>query len=141
MAHGHSAWRMMAWHGAKWEVGMVCDCGRTAVCRIAHNYPLSLRIAARRPLLVNSNSATPPCGMCRGASPSMDKGAIQKKTTDPDVVGWLLGSSEAEKVPGSVSSPPDFFKIVFLNSPHRETPKNVFLEEPTNHPKVRHFFF
>jgi hypothetical protein len=40
----------------------------------------------------------------------------------------LVGSSEAKKVPGLVS----FFVIceiiliVFLNSPHQETPKNVF---------------
>jgi hypothetical protein len=36
----------------------------------------------------------------------------------------MVGSSEAKKVPGLVSFFGEIF-IVFLNSPHRETPKNV----------------
>jgi len=40
-------------------------------------------------------------------------------------LGWLVGSSEAKKVPGLVRFFWGDFLIVFLNSPHRETPKNV----------------
>jgi hypothetical protein len=55
-------------------------------------------------------------------SPGLTKqGALKKKRRTPT---WLVGSSEAKKVPGLVRFFPDFF-IVFLNSPHRETPKNV----------------
>jgi hypothetical protein len=42
--------------------------------------------------------------------------------TDLDVVGWFLGGQKSTRV-GQV-----FFRdflIVFLHSPHRETPKNV----------------
>jgi hypothetical protein len=56
-------------------------------------------------------------------------GALKNKLTDLGVVGWFLGG---QKVPGLVSFFVRFF-IVFLNSPHRETPKNVI---KTNREKI-----
>jgi hypothetical protein len=46
----------------------------------------------------------------------------KQKVTDPYVVGWFLGGQK--KYQGWSDFFRDFF-IVFLNSPHRETPKNV----------------
>jgi hypothetical protein len=48
------------------------------------------------------------------------KGHSKRNPTDPDVVGWFLGGQKSTRV-GQFF---DFF-VVFLNSPHRETPKNV----------------
>jgi hypothetical protein len=47
------------------------------------------------------------------------QGALkQKQNADPDVVGWFLGGQKSTRVG-------QFFGVffVFLNSPHRETPK------------------
>jgi hypothetical protein len=48
------------------------------------------------------------------------KGPQKKNPGTPVVGGWVRGQRRTR-----VSFFPDFFKIVFLNSPHRETPKNV----------------
>jgi hypothetical protein len=50
------------------------------------------------------------------------QGALKKKVTGLGVVGWFLGGQKSTRV-GQIFSR-DFF-IVFLNSPYRETPKNV----------------
>jgi hypothetical protein len=52
----------------------------------------------------------------------LGKGHSKRKVTDPYVVGWFLGGQKSTRV-GQIFFR-DFF-IVFLNSPHRETPKNV----------------
>jgi hypothetical protein len=49
------------------------------------------------------------------------KGQSKKKVTDPYVVGWFLGGQKSTRV-GQKKT--EVF-ILFLNSPHRETPKNV----------------
>jgi hypothetical protein len=49
---------------------------------------------------------------------ALSRGTPKKPRRTPT---WLVGSSEAKKVPGLVSFF-DFF-VVFLNSPHRETSK------------------
>jgi hypothetical protein len=59
----------------------------------------------------------------------------KKKVTDLDVVGWFLGGQKSTRA-GQVFFR-DFF-IVFLNSPHRETPKNVM---KTNREKIGFGFF
>jgi hypothetical protein len=41
---------------------------------------------------------------------------------DPYVVGWFLGGQKSTKVGQIVL---EIFFIVFLNSPHRETPKTM----------------
>jgi hypothetical protein len=48
--------------------------------------------------------------------------ALKKKVTDLDVVGWFLGGQKSTRVGQFFLG--DFF-IVFLNSPHRKTSKNV----------------
>jgi hypothetical protein len=55
----------------------------------------------------------------------IDQGAGKKKTRGPP---WWVGGSEYEKGLGSNLFFSIFF-IVFLNSPHRETPKNVIKQE------------
>jgi hypothetical protein len=59
-----------------------------------------------------------------------EQGAPKKNIT-------YLGSSGAKKVPGMVRFILRFF-IMFLNSPHRETPKNVIKE---NREKIGFGFF
>jgi hypothetical protein len=59
----------------------------------------------------------------RPAGPGVPgQGALKKKVTDLGVVGWFLGGQKSTRI-GQIFFR-DFF-IVFLNSPHRETPKNV----------------
>jgi hypothetical protein len=74
-----------------------------ALCLAASTYP---RTAPRSSL----------SGLAKG------QGALKKKVTDPYVVGWFLGGQKSTRA--SPIFPRDFY-IVFLNSPHRETPKNV----------------
>jgi hypothetical protein len=50
------------------------------------------------------------------------KGHSKKKVTDPYVVGWFLRGQKSTRA-GQIFFR-DFF-ILFLNSPHQETPKNV----------------
>jgi hypothetical protein len=63
------------------------------------------------------------------------KGHSKKKVTDLGVVGWFLGGQKSTRV-GQIFVR-DFF-IVFLNSPHRETPKNVIKQ---NREKIGFGFF
>jgi hypothetical protein len=63
------------------------------------------------------------------------QGALKTKVTDPYVVGWFLGGQKSTRV-GQIFLG-DFF-IVFLNSPHRETPKNVIKQ---NREKIGLGFF
>jgi hypothetical protein len=63
------------------------------------------------------------------------KGHSKKKVTDLGVVGWFLGGQKSTRV-GHIFFR-DFF-IVFLNSPHRETPKNVIKK---NREKIGFGFF
>jgi hypothetical protein len=54
----------------------------------------------------------------------------QKQMADPYVVGWFLGGQKITRA-GQILL--GNFLIAFLNSPHRETPKNVI---KTNREKV-----
>jgi hypothetical protein len=69
---------------------------------------------------------------------SLARGTQKKKVTDPYVVGWFLGGQKSTRA-GQI-----FFReffIVFLNSPHRETPKNVIKENRLNREKIGLGFF
>jgi hypothetical protein len=50
----------------------------------------------------------------------VEQGVLNKKTTDPDVVGWFLGGQKSTRVGQYLFR---FFSIVILKSFHRETPK------------------
>jgi hypothetical protein len=63
------------------------------------------------------------------------KGHSKKKVTDLGVVGWFLGGQKSTRV-GQICF--RVFFIVFLNSPHRETPKNVIKK---NQEKIGFGFF
>jgi hypothetical protein len=52
---------------------------------------------------------------------ALAKGPSKTKVTGLDVVGWFLGSQKGTRAGQFFSR----FFIVLLNSPHRETPKNV----------------
>jgi hypothetical protein len=71
-------------------------------------------------------------------APSLDcKGPAKKKSVTPVVGGWGSRGSEAKKGPGSDLFF-DIFKMVLLNSPRRETPKNVI---KNNRQKISFGFF
>jgi hypothetical protein len=65
-----------------------------------------------------------------------EQGALQNKTDGPPR-GWLVPRRPKKYQGWSDPPPPDFF-IVFLNSPHRETPKNVIKK---NREKIGFGFF
>jgi hypothetical protein len=56
------------------------------------------------------------------------QGALKIKMTDPYVVGWFLEDPKSTRVGRFF---PRFF-IVFFNSPHRKTPKNVITKSRKN---------
>jgi hypothetical protein len=101
--------------------GVPLPCGlRPLACCLRPCAPCACALCSLVPVPVPGTGAGQ-LGRGKAGAWAIPRGRQKKKSRGPP---WWVGGSEYEKGPGSDLFFRYFF-IVFLNSPHRETPKNV----------------